>query len=179
LNQPWIQGFKNLSNAFSHVYALNHEQALQAMRDVAETFDRADDCHMRMFATVQVGLQQFLTGDLDGARRNIQKGLDFSWRIGNPRGLTGICETTAYIAARDGNAQLAARLLGAAETGRVMSGAPQFPQWEKPHDVAWVEICARLDATAAQELFEAGQLVGPHEGAQWAAAYLQSEARGR
>jgi hypothetical protein len=168
-----------LSSAFRHVYALLHEQALQAMREVAETFDRAHDCHMRMFANIQVGLQQFLTGDLDGARRNILRGLDFARRIANPRGLTAVCETTAYIAAREGNPQLAARLLGAAEAGRIMSGAPQFPQWEKPHDVAWDEICARLDATPAQELFAAGQRAGPRECAQLAAVYLQSEAHGR
>ncbi len=179
LNQPWIQGFKSLSNAFSHVYALQHELALQAMRDVAEVFDRTYDSHMRMFATVQVGLQQFLTGDLDGACRNFLKGLDFAWRIGNPRALTGLCEATAYIAARDGNVQLAASLLGAAEAGRLMSGAPLFSQWQKPHDVAWAEICARLDEAAARELFAAGQLAGPREGAQWAAACLRSAAGGR
>jgi hypothetical protein len=179
LNQPWIEGFNCLGSAFSHVHAELHEQALQAMREVAETFDRAHDCHMRMFATVQVGLQQVLTGDLDGARHNLLKGLEFAQRIGNLRGLTGVCETTAYVAAREGNAQLAARLLGAAEAGRIMSGAPQFSQWVKPHDVAWGEICARLDATTAQELFTAGQLAGPRESAQLAAVYLRSEARGR
>lgn len=178
LNQPWIEGFNRLGSAFSPVYALLHEQALQAMREVAETFDRAHDCHMRIFATGQVGLQQILTGDLVGARHNFLKVLDFAQRFGNLRAFTGVCEATAYIAAREGNSQLAARLLGAAEAGRIMSGAPQFPQWVKPHDVAWGEICTRLDAAAAQELFAAGQLAGPRECAQLAGAFLQSEARG-
>ena len=179
LNQPWIEGFNRLSSAFSHVYGQFHEKALQAISEAAEMFDRAHDCHMRMFATIQMALQQFLTGDLGGARRNMLKGLDIARRIANPRGLTGVCETTAYIAAQDGNAELAARLLGAAETGRVMTGAPQFPNWVKPHDVAWGEICASIGATSADELFAAGKLAGPRESAQLAAVYLQSEASGR
>ena len=178
LNQPWIEGFYRLSSAFSHVYALRHEQALLAMRELVETFDRAHDCHMRMFATIQLGLQQFLTGTLDGARRNVLRGLDFARRIANPRALTGVCETTAYIAAREGNAELAARLMGAAEAGRVMSGAPLFPNWVKSHDVAWGEICASLGATTAQELFAAGKLAGPRECVPQAAVYLQSAAPG-
>ncbi len=178
-NQPWLEGFSRLGIAFSHVYALRHEQALQAMREVAEKFDRACDCHMRMFVAVQLALQEFMTGDLQGARGYVLKALDFTRRIGNPRGFTGVCETTAYIAAREGNAALAARLLGAAEAGRIMSGAPQFPYWMKPHDVAWGEICARLGATAAQDLFAAGQLAGPRECAPLAAVFLRSEAHGR
>ena len=64
LNQPWMEAFSRLVGAFSHVYALRHEQAMLAMGEVAEIFDRARDFHMRMFAAIQVGLQQFLMGHL-------------------------------------------------------------------------------------------------------------------
>jgi len=177
LHQPWIEGFTRLGLAFSPVYAQDHAQAVTAMREVASIFDRAPDRHMRMFATVQLALQQFLTGDSIAARGNTLRGLCFARQIANPRGLTGICETSAYIAAQEGHAPLAARLLGAAEAGRQMSGAPQFPYWMKLHDTAWEEICARIGQTAANDIFAAGELAGPRACAPQAAAFLQSETR--
>ena len=36
-----------------------------AMGELIETFERASDRHMRMFATIHLGIQQFLTGDTD------------------------------------------------------------------------------------------------------------------
>ena len=176
LNQPWIEGFTRLGLAFGPVYAQDHAQAVTAMREVDSIFDRAADRHMRMFATVQLALQQFLTGDSIAARGNTLRGLSFARQIANPRGLTGICETSAYIAAQEGHAPLAARLLGAAEAGRQMTGAPQFPYWMKLHDTAWDEICARIGQTAAEEAFAAGELAGPRACAPQAAAFLQSEA---
>jgi hypothetical protein len=177
LNQPWIEGFTRLGLAFSPVYAQDHAQAVTDMREVASIFDSAADRHMRMFATVQLALQQFLTGDSIAARGNTLRGLSFARQIANQRGFTGICETSAYIAAQEGNAPLAARLLGAAEAGRQMTGAPQFPYWMKLHDTAWEEICARIGATAAEDGFAAGELAGPRACAPQAAAFLQSEAR--
>jgi hypothetical protein len=179
LNQPWIEGFCRLCIAFSHVYALRHEQAMLAMGELKETFERANDRHMRIFATAGVGIEQFLTGDLIGARSNVLKELTFARQIANFRVVTGVCEFTAYFAAREGSVELAARLLGAAEAGRIMSGAPLFPSFVKPHDEAWGEICARLGETAAQKLFAAGKLAGPRECVSLAAIYLQSEAPGR
>jgi tetratricopeptide (TPR) repeat protein len=162
---------------FQSVYAQDHAQAVTDMREVASIFDSAADRHMRMFATVQLALQQFLTGDSIAARGNTLRGLSFARQIANPRGLTGICETSAYIAAQEGHAPLAARLLGAAEAGRQMSGAPQFPYWMKLHDTAWEEICARIGQTAANDIFAAGELAGPRACAPQAAAFLQSETR--
>ena len=129
LNQPWIEGFCRLSIAFSHVYALRHEQAMLAMGELTETFERANDRHMRIFATLGLGMEQFLTGDLIGARHNVLRGLNFGRQIANFRVVTGVCEFTAYFAAREGNVELAARLLGAAEAGRILSGAPLFPSF--------------------------------------------------
>ena len=179
LNQPWLEGFCRLSIAYSHVYALRHEQAMLAMGELMEMFERANDRHMRIFATMGLGIEQFLTGDLIGARRNVLRGLNFARQIANFRVVTGVCEFTGWFAAREGNVELAARLLGAAEAGRIMSGAPLMPSLVKPHDVAWGEVCARLDATAAQKLFAAGKLAGPRECVSLAAVYLQSEAPGR
>jgi hypothetical protein len=112
-------------------------------------------------------------GDDAGARSSCLKALEFARRIANPRGYTGICETTAYVAIREGNAELAARLLGTAEAGRLMSGAPIFPYWLKPHDEAWTRVCTVLGTSTAEDLFAAGKLAGPREGAQLAAIYLQ------
>jgi len=179
LQQPWLDGFNQLASAFTHVYALRHEQALKAMCEAVDTFDRARDRHMSMFAIVQVGLQQILTGDLPGAGRNILRGLDLARQIANSRAFTGVCETTAYIAVRKDHADLAARLMGAAEAGRIMSGAPQFPYWIKPHDQAWSETCSRLGEVAARNLFAAGRLAGPRECAALAAAFLRSETASR
>jgi hypothetical protein len=89
-----------------------------------------------------------------------------------------VCEFTGFFAAREGNVELAARLLGAAEAGRILTGAPLMPSLVKPHDVAWGEICACLDATAAQKLFAAGKLAGPRE-CVTGGSHLQSEAPGR
>ena len=150
-----------------------------AMGELMEMFEQANDRHMRIFATVALGIEQFLTGDLIGARRNVLSGLNFARQIANFRVVTGVCEFTAFFAAREGNAKLAARLLGAAEAGRIMSGAPLMPSLVKPHDVAWSEVCARLGATAAQKLFAGGKLAGPRECVSLAAIYLQSEAPGR
>jgi non-specific serine/threonine protein kinase len=178
LNQPWMEAFGRLGSAFSHVYALRHEQAARAMGEVAEIFDRAHDSHMRMFVAIQVGLQEFLMGDHARARRDLVKALEMSRRIANPRAYTGVCETSAYIAVREGNAELAARLLGGAEAGRVMSGAPLVPYWVKPHDEAWRDVCAALGTTAAQDLFAAGKLAGSRESAQVAVVLLQPETPG-
>ena len=57
LNQPWIDGFCRLCIAYSHVYALRHEQAMLAMGELMETFERANDRHMRIFATVGLGIR--------------------------------------------------------------------------------------------------------------------------
>jgi hypothetical protein len=179
LYQPWIEGFCRLSIAYSHVYALRHEQAMLAMGELMETFERANDRHMRIFATIGLGIEQFLTGDLIGARRNVLRGLNFARQIANFRVVTGVCEFTAWFAARERSVELAARLLGAAEAGRIMSGAPLMPSLVKPHEAAWGEVCARLGVPAAQELFAAGKLAGPRECVSLAASYLQSEAPGR
>jgi hypothetical protein len=176
LNQPWIDGFCRMCFAFSHVFAARHEQAMLALGELIETFERASDRHMRMFPTIHLGIQQFLTGELVEARRNVLSGLNLAWQIANSRAFTGVCEFTAYFAAREGDAELAARLMGAAENGRITTGAPLFPNWAKPHDVAWDEICARLGATAANKLFDAGKLAGPRECVPLAAVYLQSPA---
>jgi non-specific serine/threonine protein kinase len=178
LAQPWMEAFGRLGKAFNHVYALRHEQATRAMQDVAEGFDRAHDAHMRMFVAIQVGLQHFLMGDHAGARRSLLKALDLSRRIANPRAYTGVCETSAYIAVREGNPELAARLLGGAEAGRLMSGAPLFPYWVKPHEEAWSEVCAALGTTTAQDLFNAGKLAGSRDSAQVAVVLLRPETAG-
>ena len=176
LNEPWIDGFCRMCFAFSHVYASRHEQAVLSMGELVETFERASDRHMRMFPTINLAMQQFQTGALVEGRQNVLKGLNLARLIANSRALTGVCEFTAYFTAHDGKAELAARLMGAAETGRIMTGAPLFPNWVKLHDTAWSEICASLGGTAASELYDAGKLAGPRECVQLAAAYLQSAA---
>ena len=74
-------------------------------------------------------------------------------------------------------AEVGTEPMGAAEAGRQMSGAPQFPYWMKLHDTAWEEICARIGQTVAEDAFAAGELAGPRACAPQAAAFLQSEAR--
>jgi hypothetical protein len=173
LDQPWLEAFSQLGSAFTHVYALRHEQAVRAMSEVADAFARAGDSHMRMFVALQIGLQKFLRGDDKGAGSSVLKALELARRIANPRGYTGICETTAYISIREGNAELAARLLGTAEAGRIISGAPIFPYWVEPHEEAWARVCELLGTAAADDLFASGKLAGPREGAQLAAVFLQ------
>jgi hypothetical protein len=129
---------------------------------------------MRMFVAVQLALQEFLAGDLIAARRWDLKALEFTELIGNPRAFTGVYETAAYIAAHEGRAELAARLMGAAEAGRIMSGAPQASYWVAPHAAAWEQICARVGAAAAQEFFTAGRRAVPREWSTVAAEYLSS-----
>jgi non-specific serine/threonine protein kinase len=174
LNQPWISAFCSLASAYIPVYSTQTAQAVIALRAIAEGFDCAHDYHMRMFVAVQLALQEFLAGDLIAARRWDLKALEFTEHIGNPRAFTGVYETAAYIAAHEGRAELAARLMGAAEAGRIMSGAPQASYWVAPHAAAWEQICARVGAAAAQEFFTAGRRTVPREWSTVAAEYLSS-----
>lgn len=173
VDRPWMSGFCRLGAAFIPVYAVCGAQALQAMDELSQLFAVDSDRHMQMFVAVQLGLQQFLSEDLPATRRSIARALDLSLCIGNRRGLTAVCETAAYLAASAGEAELAARLLGAADAGRSSSGAPLFPQWEKPHETAWAAVCAQLGTVVAQQLFTAAQLAGLREGAALAAPYLR------
>lgn len=157
----WLDGFCALGAAFIPIYRMHAADAITEMRPVADLFDRADDDHMRMFVAVQMALQEFLSNNVAASRRWALQALETTRRIDNPRGFTAVCETAAYITAREGNAATAARLLGAAEAGRRMSGAPQARFWVAPHKLAWDEVCARIGVDAAERLQLAGLRQGP------------------
>lgn len=170
LKDPWLEAFAAVASAHIPIYRTETAQAVIALRELSEMFDRASDQHMCMFVSVQLALQEFLAGDLAASRRWGMKALDFSQRIGNPRGLTGVFETAAYIAAQEQLAEMSARFMGAAETGRIMSGAPQARQWITPHAAAWREVCERLGSDSAQELCAAGRRGVPRD---WIAAVTE------
>jgi hypothetical protein len=174
LNQPWIDAFCSMGLAFVPVYRTQVPEALTAMRELAARFDGTPDDHMHMFMTMQLALQEFLSGNLNAARRCALDGLDFTRRIGNIRGFTGVYEMAAYIATQEGKPEVAARFMGMAETGRIMSGAPQAKYWLAPHAAAWTQICTRLGPSAAQALHAEGRRGVPADGAALAMEFLRT-----
>ena len=112
LSQPWMEGFNRMASAFSHVYALRHEQALKAMCEAVDTFDRARDRHMSMFAIVQVGLQQ------DPDRRPAWSGSQYPARAGSR---AADCQLESFHG-RLRNHRLYRRPQGSRGTGRAAAG---------------------------------------------------------
>ena len=59
------------------------------------------------------------------------RGLNFGLQIANFRVVTGVCESLLFSCSR-GQRGTGARLMGAAEAGRIMTGAPLMPRLVQP-----------------------------------------------
>jgi len=72
-----------------------------------------------------------------------------SLRLNNLRATAGCLEGFAYIATHSGDAQLGARLLGAAARIRDFMGLPLLPQWQAGHDACLQRLDGILGADEA------------------------------
>ncbi len=135
-DDEWLRGFALLGRAQYAIFAEDHETALAELGAIKQHFLHGTDRYMCMFAGMQQGLQYLLVDQVDNARRTLSAALTHAYKIGALRGIAGICEATGYISLSNGEPSEAAWLLGAAELGREVTGAPLFPQWNKSHSRA-------------------------------------------
>jgi len=103
------------------------------------------------FLSVNLGLQEYLNGDREGARRAFLRALHETGRFALRRFVAACLEMGAYIDADQGELERAARMLGGAERLREVTGAPLFPHWRRPHDHAERRTLAALGESCARE----------------------------
>lgn len=90
----------------------------------------------RAYTLINLALQRFYLGDVEGAARDWRHDLDLFIGIQHWRGAAGCVEGAAYVAGERGDAARAARFLAAAAKIRRLTNAPLFPHWEKAQRIA-------------------------------------------
>jgi non-specific serine/threonine protein kinase len=172
---PWLEGLAGFGGVFCAITCSRHAEAFELLRDVIANFARAPDRHMRMFVGGQRALLLYL---LD---RHRESGCEWEAVYGlardleNARGLTAVCEGTGYLAIGAGEAALATFLLGAAEGGRLRTGAPQFAQWREPHAAAEQRAREVLGEAAFDSAWRDGIRVGPRQASTAALEFLHRQ----
>ena len=160
LEDPWLQGFAMVARAYVHVVHGRHREALDILAPAISHMESCGDSHWTMFATLQWALQKYYVGEHGEAAGAYRRALHLSRDIGNSRGTTGCCEGASHIAAKQGDYEFAAQLMGRASAGRDTSGAPQTRQWIPAHNAVWSELEAALGAVVAAESFAFGRRQG-------------------
>ena len=112
--------------------------ALRAVRSLGA------DHHQHHFIDMYIGLGLFRRGDDAAAALQWYEAMRNGLAVGNLRGVAGSLEGCAYIAARAGKADEAARLLSAAEQIRTRASSPLFSFWYQHHEAAQASVRAVL-----------------------------------
>ena len=172
---PWLEGIAGLGRAYCATMCARHADALQILQDVSANFARASDRHMRMFVCAQRALQFHLLNKQHESGRELVALYALTKVLENLRGATSVCEGTGYLAASAGDGAVAAFLLGAAEGGRLRTGAPQFAHWREAHAKAVQKARAILDEAAFEDSWREGLRVGPRQAAATAVDFLDRQ----
>lgn len=130
-------------------------QPAQAAAVLEQASAGSADVHQDHFVAIYVGLAHFMLGHLALAASAWSRSLSLVLRVRNRRGLAGIVEGCAYLCAKTGRAEPAARFLAAAALVRKHTGIPLFRFWDSLNLQAQEECRSvlGLDAfSAAQQL---------------------------
>jgi predicted ATPase/DNA-binding winged helix-turn-helix (wHTH) protein len=175
----WLEGLAGMGSVFCATMCGEHAEALERIEEVSAQFERAEDRHMRMFVSAQRALQLFLLNRPFESGKALITLYGLASALENARGLTTVCEGTGYLASAAGDGAVATFLLGAAEGGRLRTGAPQFVHWQNAHATAKRQARNLLEGAAFESAWREGVRVGPRGATGTALEYLdQQRARG-
>jgi predicted ATPase len=169
----WLQGLAGMGNVFCATMCGQHAEALERIEEVSAHFARAADRHMRMYVSAQRALQLFLLDRPLESGQALKTLYELASALENARGLTTVCEGTGYLASAAGDGAVASFLLGAAEGGRLRTGAPQFAHWQSAHATAERRARDLLDGAAFESAWQEGVRVGPRGATGAALEYLE------
>jgi predicted ATPase/DNA-binding winged helix-turn-helix (wHTH) protein len=156
LSAPWLRASAELSVGMCDAMRGDHEAAAARMRSAHDDAVRSGDWFLQSYTATNLALQRFLAGDAAGSRSLFASALRLSWRLNNLRAIAGCLEGFGYIATNDGDAQLGARLLGAAARIRDIMGLPLLPQWQGGHDACLQRLDRILGVDEAAREREVG-----------------------
>jgi hypothetical protein len=171
----WLDGLAGMGRVFCATMCGQHPEALERLDEVSAKFERAEDRHMRMFVSAQRALQLFLLNRPLESGKALITLHGFASALDNARGLTTVCESTGYLASAAGDGAVATLLLGAAEGGRLRTGAPQFAHWQSAHATAKRQARDLLDAAAFESAWQEGIRIGPRGATRTALEYLDRQ----
>ncbi len=107
------------------------------------------------FAQVNLGLQAYFLGNLDEAARAFDSALVLATSLRNLRMSAAALEGFGYVLHRQGQPELAARVLGNAQALRELTGVPMSAHWQLAHGQVWKALLQALGGKA-EALFETG-----------------------
>jgi hypothetical protein len=171
----WLQGLAGMGGVFCATMCGQHTEALERIEEVSAHFERAADRHMRMYVSAQRALQLFLLDRPLESGQALKTLYGLASALENARGLTTVCEGTGYLASAAGDGAVASFLLGAAEGGRLRTGAPQFAHWQSAHATAERRARDLLDDAAFESAWQEGVRVGPRGATGAALEYLERQ----
>jgi predicted ATPase/DNA-binding winged helix-turn-helix (wHTH) protein len=156
LNDDILRGVAGLIRGWVYLDDGATQSAIAVLQSVREL---GGDFHQHHFIDMYLGLSQFQIGNYAAAAAYWNEALRYAAGLGHRRGIAGCIEGCGYIAERMSRAEIACRLLSAAEQVRKRSGSPLFSFWV-PHNEAANRVLRR---TLGPSDYEAAC----NAGAQW------------
>jgi len=158
-----IRGWMYLAEGATH----SSLEALQSVRELGGDF------HQHHFIDMYLGLGLFRIGNYAAAAAQWHAAMRNALGLGHRRGVAGSIEGCGYIAERMGRAQVACRLLSAAEQIRRRSGSPLFCFWIPHNEAANRELRTALGAAGYEAACSAGMQWREEDATNEAAALLR------
>ncbi|MEP7245635.1 MAG: winged helix-turn-helix domain-containing protein [Gammaproteobacteria bacterium] len=157
LGDPWLQAFAELGLAMSSIRGGDYADAIRRLTPHSQLPVGTLERGLRGMVSIQRALALFAADDPAESRRELAATVRLAAEMRNARMSTGCCELAAYLAASDADFELSAWLLGAAMTGREMTGAPLLPQWHASHDAVLALLKREYGEVASEAAKTRGQ----------------------
>jgi predicted ATPase/DNA-binding CsgD family transcriptional regulator len=122
----------------------DHAQALALGAEAVNVSERLGEIYFRSFALWVIAVGRLRLGELDAAESFGRRAVALKDQLGAGEGLAMTLETLAWIAAARGDAERAARLLGAADSVFHAIPATMLPMWRPSHDDCAARARGRL-----------------------------------
>jgi predicted ATPase/DNA-binding CsgD family transcriptional regulator len=144
------------ARALEGLFAGDVQAAIEASSDGARLSRRIGDLYTLKVWLLNLGTAALIAGDLDAARQQLEEALQIAHQVDDRVQEAYLLDAAGCLAAESGEPQLAAQLLGAAETMRTGAGARVMP--------FLAPLVGRAEATAVAALgrprFEAAHGTG-------------------
>jgi hypothetical protein len=155
--EPWLLALAHLPLVFASMREGDPAAARAEAGRVEANALRAGDIFLIRFAQTYVGFTHYLAGDLAAARRTFHPLAASLREISSLRAKAPMLEIAGLLAYEDSRPELAARLLGAADRLRELTGAPQLQPWHAPHERALASARRALGDVAFARAWHAGR----------------------
>jgi non-specific serine/threonine protein kinase len=126
-----LEGLIAIARSWSSLARDCPGKAIAVLRGACEL---GSDPHQHHFILTYLALAHYELGFLREAAKLSRASLEIAITLGNVRGAAGGIEACGYLLAGSGRHAESARLLGAAERIRVLTGIPLFHLWLPSHD---------------------------------------------